>query len=248
MPLFRCLYNQGFLGILPAPDQGTQDGLVGRGRRPEDGRERAGVDDWRGAFVELDRSCKNARAVTHRNSKTRTRGNRDMVLKTWIAYLVFGLFVMPLVFRIRFGRWPFAVPLIPRNRYDLVEHAYALAIVAATLLSVFDVRAHQAFPPGWLLGLTFMVVGVALQVWSVFSLGSWWRIGQDPGERVPRVRSGPYRWVGHPIYVSLSVIVLGEVVLCGFDSWWVIMLVATVVYGFVQGPLESRRLVQQSGE
>lgn len=170
-----------------------------------------------------------------------------MVLMTWMAYMVFGFCVMPLVFRLRFGRWPFAVPLIPRNRYDLTEHAYAVVLGAATLVSVFDPRAYQAFPSGWLLGLALMVLGVALQIWAILSLGLWWRIGQDPDERVRRIRSGPYRWVGHPVYVSLSVIVLGEVVLSGFETWWVIVLVATVVYGFVQGPLESRRLVQQDG-
>lgn len=35
-----------------------------------------------------------------------------MALIARLAYLVLGLGVMPSIFRLRYGRWPFAVPLI----------------------------------------------------------------------------------------------------------------------------------------
>ena len=165
-----------------------------------------------------------------------------MALIVWLVYLVFGLAIMPLIFRFRFGRWPFAVPLIPRNRYDLAEQIYALVIVASTLTPISQGHLYRQFLPRWWLGLSIMALGVALQIWSVFTLGRWWRIGHEPSEQVEHVRTGPYRLCGHPIYVSLAIIVIGEMFLCRYEQWTLVLMVATVLYSFIQGPLESSYL------
>ena len=171
-----------------------------------------------------------------------------MALIIWLAYLGIGLVIMPSIFRLRFGGWPFVVPLIPRNRYDIAEHVYAIIIGACTLVPLVQGHLTRPLPPDSWLGLGLMMAGLALQIWSVKSLGRWWRIGQEPGERVEHVRSGPYRFFGHPVYVSLIVIAFAVALLAEFAWWSLILLIATVVYCLVQGPLETKRLARQGDD
>ena len=97
-------------------------------------------------------------------------------------------------------------------------------------------RAHYplivALHVAWLAALLFLVpaqtqpepaplaIYVALQfvrLWAILSLGRYWstRIITVPG--APLVRSGPYRWLTHPIYA----VVICEIALLplAFDAW-----------------------------
>ncbi len=60
-----------------------------------------------------------------------------------------------------------------------------------------------------LAGLVVMWAGLALRVWSISVLGGAFRttVEVDPGQ--PVVTAGPYRWVRHPSYTGLLVIVAG---------------------------------------
>jgi protein-S-isoprenylcysteine O-methyltransferase Ste14 len=58
-------------------------------------------------------------------------------------------------------------------------------------------------------GLIVMWLGLAIRVWAVAALGRAFRttVEVDPGQAV--VSSGPYRWVRHPSYTGLLLIVAG---------------------------------------
>jgi protein-S-isoprenylcysteine O-methyltransferase Ste14 len=58
-------------------------------------------------------------------------------------------------------------------------------------------------------GLIVTWLGLAIRVWAIAALGSAFRttVEVDPGQ--PVVSSGPYRWVRHPSYTGLLLIVSG---------------------------------------
>jgi protein-S-isoprenylcysteine O-methyltransferase Ste14 len=58
-------------------------------------------------------------------------------------------------------------------------------------------------------GLIVMWLGLALRVWAIAALGRAFRttVEVDPGQAV--VSSGPYRWIRHPSYSGLLLIVAG---------------------------------------
>ena len=60
-----------------------------------------------------------------------------------------------------------------------------------------------------MVGVVVMWLGLALRVWAIATLGSAFRttVEVEPGQTV--VSSGPYRWVRHPSYAGLLLIVAG---------------------------------------
>jgi protein-S-isoprenylcysteine O-methyltransferase Ste14 len=67
-------------------------------------------------------------------------------------------------------------------------------------------------PAGLVMGLLALVLGYAGTLWCYAAMGDTWRIGIDTRETTSLVRSGPYRWVRHPIY-SFQVVMLSGVAL-----------------------------------
>jgi protein-S-isoprenylcysteine O-methyltransferase Ste14 len=67
--------------------------------------------------------------------------------------------------------------------------------------------------PGWLsehalprtdlsywLGVTLLVAGLALSVWARHHIAGWWSSAVTLKRDHELIRTGPYRWVRHPIY------------------------------------------------
>jgi protein-S-isoprenylcysteine O-methyltransferase Ste14 len=66
---------------------------------------------------------------------------------------------------------------------------------------------------GLVMGLLGLVLGYAGTLWCYAAMGDTWRIGIDTRETTRLVRSGPYRWVRHPIYSFQVVILMGAALL-----------------------------------
>ena len=62
---------------------------------------------------------------------------------------------------------------------------------------------------GRVLGVPVMWLGLAIRVWAIAALGRAFRttVEVDPGQAV--VTTGPYRWIRHPSYSGLLLIVAG---------------------------------------
>jgi protein-S-isoprenylcysteine O-methyltransferase Ste14 len=60
-----------------------------------------------------------------------------------------------------------------------------------------------------IVGVVVMWLGLALRVWAIVALGGGFRttVEVEPGQAV--VSSGPYRWIRHPSYTGLLLIVAG---------------------------------------
>ena len=94
----------------------------------------------------------------------------------------------------------------------------------ATHVLFFVLAALEAaFAPwpatGWwtLLGLVAVAAGEALRAWAIASLGGRWTTRVVVLPEAPLVVGGPYRWLRHPIYVGVTVMVAGF--LAAFGLW-----------------------------
>jgi protein-S-isoprenylcysteine O-methyltransferase Ste14 len=67
-------------------------------------------------------------------------------------------------------------------------------------------------------GVGLLLSGTTLGLWAVLAMGlRQVRIMPEPGANLPLVRRGPYRWIRHPMYTSVTFGALGWL-LCNF-SW-----------------------------
>jgi len=126
--------------------------------------------------------------------------------------------------------------------------ALVAAVVAAQVLG----RRGGVLWPGGLVwpvvaGLALMVAGIGLRAWSIVTLGRFfqYRIKVQPGHRV--VTAGPYRYVRHPSYTGIAMVLAG-IALASGDVW---SLLAVAVLGgaglAVRIRAEERQLTQALG-
>jgi protein-S-isoprenylcysteine O-methyltransferase Ste14 len=84
----------------------------------------------------------------------------------------------------------------------MIAGSLGLAIVVANVAAT---RTSELEVPG----VAVMALGLAVRIWAVAALGRSFRttVEVDPGQAV--VTSGPYRWIRHPSYTGLLLIVAG---------------------------------------
>lgn len=158
------------------------------------------------------------------------------------AWAVFE-FVMRLRQRLR-ATGPAA---LDRSAFVLVP-CLAAAVVAA---EVFGRRGRLPWPGGlvWpvVAGVVLIAAGIGLRAWSIATLGRFFQywIKVQPGHRV--VTGGPYRYVRHPSYSGIALVLAGIALAC--DDVW--SLVAVAVLGgaglAVRIRAEERQLNQALG-
>jgi protein-S-isoprenylcysteine O-methyltransferase Ste14 len=122
------------------------------------------------------------------------------------------------------------------------------AVVAVQVLG----RRGQLLWPGGLVwpvvaGLVLAAAGIGLRAWSIVTLGRFfqYRIRIQPGHQV--VTSGPYRYVRHPSYTGMAMVLAG-IALASGDVWS--LLVVAVLGGAglaVRIRVEERQLTQALG-
>jgi protein-S-isoprenylcysteine O-methyltransferase Ste14 len=102
-----------------------------------------------------------------------------------------------------------------RDRATRVWIALSLGAVIAVALAT---RSTLRLPePLRVAGVVAMWLGLAVRAWAIAALGASFRstVEVDAGQRV--VAHGPYRWIRHPSYAGLLVIVAGFGLAAG--SW-----------------------------
>jgi protein-S-isoprenylcysteine O-methyltransferase Ste14 len=95
-----------------------------------------------------------------------------------------------------------------RGTRSLIAMTLGAAIVAA-LAARSGAPGLRLPAPLRMAGLLVMWLGLALRVWAIAALGSSFRttVEVEPVQAV--VSSGPYRWIRHPSYTGLLLIVAG---------------------------------------
>jgi protein-S-isoprenylcysteine O-methyltransferase Ste14 len=96
-------------------------------------------------------------------------------------------------------------------------------------------------------GIALIAVGLGLRVWSIATLGRFFqfRIKVQPGHQV--VAKGPYRYVRHPSYTGLALILAG-IALATDDVWSLVVVAVVAGAGLaVRIHAEERQLTQALG-
>lgn len=156
----------------------------------------------------------------------------------WVCCFACSYLLLPVVYRVRFGRWPYAYDVHRRDFYTGVDLAYGGALVAYTVALLFGPSPNPVTTIG---GLAATGAGLSLQVWAVPAMRKNWRFGQDPrDENVEYVSCGPFRWLEHPIYVGLLVLAVGQGLVVGIDRRTVLLLAAPLAHYVLQKRCETR--------
>jgi protein-S-isoprenylcysteine O-methyltransferase Ste14 len=148
----------------------------------------------------------------------------DAALGTWVLFE----FVMSVRQRRLVGGWP------ARDPSGLVLAACIFGSIFAAMR--LGRAALLPWPGGrvWPVaaGLALIVAGIALRAWSIATLGRFfqYRIEVQAGHRV--VSGGPYRWVRHPSYTGLALVLAGVALATG-DA--LSLAVVTMLAGLVPG-------------
>ena len=112
-----------------------------------------------------------------------------------------------------------------RGTRALIAVTLGLAIAVALVLGSGSTGPRIAGPYRGV-GVIVMWLGIAIRVWAVAALGRAFRttVEVDAGQAI--VSSGPYRWVRHPSYSGLLLLVAG----CGLAAGnWLALGVCAVL-------------------
>jgi len=137
--------------------------------------------------------------------------------------------------------------LVSRLSYTLIAWAAMYLMFSAKSLSgwwFISVLPYRGWM-GWL-GIAITALGFAFTFWARFTLGGNWsgsvtiKVGHE------LVRSGPYRWVRHPIYTGLIVAMAGTGL--ALDQWrGVVALVVLWVSFTIKRMREEQFMMQTFG-
>jgi protein-S-isoprenylcysteine O-methyltransferase Ste14 len=111
-------------------------------------------------------------------------------------------------------------------------------ILGIILLTVPHRRGHwpsQRFLPAsqvfeWI-GTTLLIAGLVFTVWARVHLGANWSGIVTLKKDHELIRSGPYRWVRHPIYTGLLLALFGSAIALG--EWHELLGVVFITVGFI---------------
>jgi protein-S-isoprenylcysteine O-methyltransferase Ste14 len=129
----------------------------------------------------------------------------------------------------------------------IVLNAGVLLLIFSFTIPGFSKRILPARPVLQGMGLAIEVAGFALAVWARRALGSNWsgevRIATDH----QLVRTGPYRWIRHPIYTAVLTMYLG-ILIVSAEVHAIIGLAIIVLAYLRKIRMEETILAAQFGE
>lgn len=135
------------------------------------------------------------------------------------------------------------------RRPRVIPPVYFAAAVAVMIALHWYLPLRRLMPRPWnWLGLVPIAVAAVLSGWAI-SLFIWRRTTVHPGHTPTRlVTGGPFRFTRNPMYVSLTLMLIGVAVLLGSVSPW--LMVPLFVWGINHNiiPGEEARMVEAFGE
>ena len=99
---------------------------------------------------------------------------------------------------------------------------------------------------GWV-GIALTTLGVAVAIWARYCLGQYWsaRVTLKEGHQI--IRSGPYRFMRHPIYTGMLLATMGTAMVVGQWRGALAVTLLLVVHS-LKARREERLLISEFGE
>jgi protein-S-isoprenylcysteine O-methyltransferase Ste14 len=150
-----------------------------------------------------------------------------------------------LVYFVHFRRYPvdrgrktFALSR-PTRLYRWAQVALYLGVIAH--LVAYGLCAHASSMARLVVGSGLGAVGVALQQWSLASLGANFAACFEGLLPYERIRSGPYRWMRHPLYLGNMSLAIG-ILIATFDPFILLLVISLAVFYWFSMRDEDRML------
>ena len=164
----------------------------------------------------------------------------------WIPWYVFAAFWLITALRTR----------RIRATEKSANRLATLAVMCAAFVLLFDDRVpagplDRRFLPDekWIAcaGIGLTCVGVAIAIWARSCLGEYWSARVALKEEHQLIRSGPYRYVRHPIYAGMLLGAIGTTLVLG--EWrGVIAVVLILIAHSRKAAREEALLTAEFGE
>ncbi|HLW00211.1 MAG TPA: isoprenylcysteine carboxylmethyltransferase family protein [Ktedonobacterales bacterium] len=97
-------------------------------------------------------------------------------------------------------------------------------------------------------GIVVIVLGTVLRWWAIFTLGRYFTIDVAVRSTQSVVQSGPYRFVRHPSYTAILIMLLGVGLALANGASIVIMLVGGLIGLLYRVRVEERALLEALGQ
>jgi protein-S-isoprenylcysteine O-methyltransferase Ste14 len=152
-----------------------------------------------------------------------------------------GFFVVWMIWALQTKRTQSREGISSRLPYSLFTIAAFVALFGNVLGGWFRIRLFPATRWVEILGVAITAAGMALAIWARAYLGGNWsgivtvKVGHE------LVRTGPYRWVRHPIYSGIILALLGTALELG--EWRGLLAVVLLYAGFkIKSRIEERTM------
>jgi protein-S-isoprenylcysteine O-methyltransferase Ste14 len=140
-----------------------------------------------------------------------------------------------------------------QQREGGASQVFRLALLGSAIYLIFfagNLRGwwHRSILPyhPWMgcTGMTITVLGFAITLWARFLLGSNWSNSVTIKVAHELIRTGPYRWVRHPIYSGMILAMLGTAI--ALDQWRGAVSVALLWVAFTFKQRKEERFMRQT--
>ncbi len=120
------------------------------------------------------------------------------------------------------------------------------SIVALSLVE-YLVRDQRLFLPTFLPGLVIAISSFLLRGAAGKALGRMWSVHVEIREKHELVKSGPYRWIRHPIYTAAIMEVLGAILVmnAAYSTIAMVIVLFPVIAWRIR--VEEKSMIEQFG-
>jgi len=150
--------------------------------------------------------------------------------------------------------WLWVKPVKEREKsrdrlITLVVGGFAFALLFGNWTLIGPLRQRFLPQASWIAwsGIALTWVGIAIAIWARYCLGEYWSARVTLKEGHQLIRSGPYRWVRHPIYSGMLLGCMGAALVVG--EWRGVVAVVLILAAHSRKALrEESLLTKEFGE